>query len=168
MPPCIVDAARVPMDAEQLYRAGEGRIGTNDSLMIDIISQRSAEHLQAVSQAYKAHHKHHNLEEAIKHETSGDYMHALIALCTPRPIFVAQRVHDAVHGLGTFLQLSYLTFDLGTNDSLLVRMFCFNDKRVLMLAATEYQRMFGHAMAHAIEHDTSGDYKHLLLRLLRL
>ena len=166
MPPCVVDAARVEIDANQLYRAGEGRLGTNDALLIDIVSQRSAEHLQAVSQSYSRMHHGHNIEQAIKHETSGDYQFALLSLCTPRPIWVAQRIHDSVYGLGSALHFYMSLYFQGTNDSLLVRQFCLNDKRILQLAAVEYRRMFSHDMEHDIHHDTSGDYKKLLIRLL--
>lgn len=109
MPPCVVDAARVEMDSKQLYRAGEGRLGTNDTLLIDIISQRSAEHLQAVSQAYARQHHGHTIEHAIRSETSGDYQFALLALVTPRPIYVAQRIHDAVFGLGNKVPTTFVT-----------------------------------------------------------
>eukprot|EP00727_Mastigamoeba_balamuthi_P002327 m51a1_g12091 putative annexin-b11-like isoform x2 (329) ;mRNA; r:4190-5415 len=153
MPPGMIDASRVEADADALYRAGEKRWGTNDDVFIDIISQRSAEHLQAVSQAYARRHGH-SLERAIEKETSGDYRDSLIALCTPRPVWVAKRVHDAVDGIGT-------------NDSLLVRMFAFNDKPQLMMADAIYKQKYGKSMAHDVGKDTSGDYKHLLLRILR-
>ena len=87
-------------DAEALYQAGEGRLGTTDSVFIDIFSRSSAEHLQAVSTIYQRSHKKHTLEQAVKSETSGDYQKALLALCTPRAVHVAQRIHDAVKGLG--------------------------------------------------------------------
>eukprot|EP01105_Mastigella_eilhardi_P006002 TRINITY_DN17637_c0_g1_i1.p1 TRINITY_DN17637_c0_g1~~TRINITY_DN17637_c0_g1_i1.p1 ORF type:complete len:413 (-),score=118.00 TRINITY_DN17637_c0_g1_i1:81-1319(-) len=153
MPPGQVDPTRVEAEAHALYHAGEHRLGTNEGVFIDIISRSSAEHLQLVSQAYARHH-HHSLEKAIEKETSGDFCTTLIALCTPRPTFVARRVNDAIRGLGT-------------NDSLLVRMFSFNNKPLLHMAAAEYQRMYGHSMEQAVCSDTSGPYRDLLVRLLR-
>jgi hypothetical protein len=150
MPPGVVDPSRVEHDADILYRAGEKRWGTDDGVFIDIISSRSAEHLQAVSQAYKVRHGH-SLEKAIEKETSGDFCYTLLAFCTPRPVYTAKRVHDAIHGVGT-------------NDSLLVRMFAMNDKPTLMAAAAVYRTMYGKDMAHSVANDTSGDYKRLLLR----
>ncbi|KAH3743040.1 annexin VII [Pelomyxa schiedti] len=153
MAPGHVDASRVDRDAAALYKAGEGRPGTNDDTFIEIISGSSAEHLQAVSEAYKKLGKHHSIEEAIKNETSGDFMHALIALCTPRAKYMAQRVHDAISGLGT-------------NDASLVRLFCFNGKEVIQAAAEEYHKMFKHTIDQDIRGDTSGDYRDLLLYLV--
>jgi annexin A7/11 len=152
MPPGVVDAARVECDVDRLYRAGEKRLGTDDDTFIDIITGSSAEHLQAVSAAYMARHGHF-LERAIEKETSGDYRKALLAFCTPRPVYVAQRVHDAVHGAGT-------------KDSLLVRMFAMNGRPTFMHAAAAYERLFQRSMAHDVAKDTSGDYKSLLLCLL--
>lgn len=101
MAPGKVDINLAEKEADQLYKAGEGRLGTDDSVFINIIAKSSAEHLQAISAIYQKKYKKHTLEQAIKSETSGDYQRALLALCTPRPVYVAQRVHDAVHGAGT-------------------------------------------------------------------
>ncbi|KAH3765934.1 annexin VII [Pelomyxa schiedti] len=153
MLPGHVEHSLVEKDAEKLYKAGEGRLGTNEEAFIEVLSRSSAAHIQAVSQHYEKHHKHHSLETAIKSETSGDFEHVLLALCTPRPTYVAQRIYDAVNGLGT-------------NDSLLIRMFCINDRAMIHAAAAEFLRLYGKPMERAIRGDTSGDYKDLLLHLL--
>jgi annexin A7/11 len=154
MPPGMVDVARAEADADALYRAGEKRLGTDDSTFIEIISRSSAEHLQQVSAVYARKHGH-PLEKAIESETSGSFRKTLLAFCTPRPKYVAVRIHDAIHGIGT-------------NDSLLIRMVAFNEKPILAAAAAVYLEMYKHKLADDLKGDTSGNYQRLILRLLRL
>ncbi|KAJ1393730.1 Annexin [Sesbania bispinosa] len=49
-----LDDAIVQQDAQQLYKAGEKRIGTDEKVFIKIFSERSSAHLAAVSSAYRA------------------------------------------------------------------------------------------------------------------
>ncbi|KAH3763857.1 annexin A5 [Pelomyxa schiedti] len=154
MPPDHVDHSKIETDSEALFKAGEGRFGTDEDVFIDIMSRSSAAHLQAVSAHYHKHHKNHTLEHAISSETSGSFKHTLLGLCTPRPLYVAERLHDAIAGIGT-------------NDSVLIRMFCLNEKPILHAAAGEYMRLYGETLVEAINGDTSGDYRELLVMLLR-
>lgn len=152
MPPGFVDPAHVETDAEALYHAGEGKLGTSDSVFIEIFTRSSPEHLQAVSQAYLKK-RGHTLRKAVKKETSGDYQRALCTLMTPRPYYWAKRIHDAIEGAGT-------------NDSLLIRMFAWGDKPLLQAASARYAAKYHKTLEPAISSDTSGDYKKLLVRLL--
>lgn len=152
MAPGMVDQSRVAMDADILWKAGEHRLGTDDETFIDIFSRSSAAHLQAVSALYAQKHGH-PLEKGVRKETSGDYCNLLLALATPRPVWIANRIWDATAGIGT-------------NDSLLIRMVLLNDRPTLALAKAEYSRMYHHDLMHDVKNDTSGDYKHLLIELL--
>eukprot|EP00727_Mastigamoeba_balamuthi_P001582 m51a1_g11420 putative annexin b11 isoform a (520) ;mRNA; f:2700-5028 len=152
MPPGTVDQSRVQFDAEELYHAGEGRWGTTDHVFVEILTRSSAEHMQAVSLVYRQHNGH-GIEKAIEKETSGDYMRALLALATPRGQYVARRIHEAVCGLGT-------------NDSLLIRMFLMNE--YYLPEVTHWYKMFyGESLEHAVRDDTSGHYKKFLVALMR-
>lgn len=152
MPPGFVDAPRVQSDCDALYRAGEGRIGTDDRTFLEIITRGSVEHLQAISALYRGR-KGRSIEDAIKKETSGDYMHSLLALATPRAAYAAERIHDAIAGLGT-------------NDSLLCRMFLLNEA-YLPEVARWYQSKYGRSLDSAVRGDTSGDYKKFLCAMLQ-
>eukprot|EP01106_Pelomyxa_sp_JSP_P007706 TRINITY_DN2246_c0_g1_i21.p1 TRINITY_DN2246_c0_g1~~TRINITY_DN2246_c0_g1_i21.p1 ORF type:complete len:219 (+),score=74.81 TRINITY_DN2246_c0_g1_i21:177-833(+) len=153
MAPGMTNPGIAEAEAFELYQAGERRLGTNDSVFINICTRSSAEHLQLVSAAYAAKHKH-SLKKAIKKETSGDFCRALCALCTPRVPYIAKRIHEAVARIGT-------------NDSLLVRMFGMYDKAVLAAVDAWYSRKYSHSIEHDVRGDTSGDFKRLLVRLLR-
>jgi len=101
----------VDSDAEALYKGGEGKWGTDDKLFVQIFTERSFEHLQAVNQRY-TEKRGHDLVHAIKHETTGWYKVALLS-CLLSPItYWTERCHEAIAGLGT-------------DDKLLVR--CFSE-----------------------------------------
>jgi len=143
-----VEAAR---DAEQLYAGGEKRWGTDDTLFIMTLTQRSPAHIEAINRHYTIHHKH-SVIEAIKKETSGDYENALVALATPKVQYIAHRLYNSMKGLGT-------------NDLVLIYHLCTTYPLGPVKAA--YQSIHGHSLESDISGDTSGDYKRLLLEIVR-
>eukprot|EP01112_Ceratiomyxa_fruticulosa_P008784 TRINITY_DN2276_c0_g1_i1.p1 TRINITY_DN2276_c0_g1~~TRINITY_DN2276_c0_g1_i1.p1 ORF type:complete len:302 (-),score=64.28 TRINITY_DN2276_c0_g1_i1:103-1008(-) len=147
------DFATVEVDAHELYSKGEGRPGTNDHFFVHFFTSKSPAHIFEVDRAYTAK-RGHGLVRAIKNETSGDYKNLLIALATPHAAYWAQRIHDAVAGLGT-------------NDTLLQRAFILNDKDILQQIAQVYSALYGKSMAEHVKDDTSGWYGKLLQALMR-
>jgi len=144
----------IDSDAEALYKAGEGKWGTDEITFIDILSTRSFEHIKLIDQKYTAS-RGHGLEHAIKSETSGWFKVALISTITNPLDYWAQRCHDAIAGLGT-------------DDKLLVRCFSENSKPFLVEVARHYEVKFGKTLISDIEGDTSGHYRQLLEALLDL
>jgi hypothetical protein len=138
--------------AEKLYKAGEGKLGTDETVFIDIIAKKSPEFLGRVSDYYKAKHKH-TLEQAIKSETSGYFEDALVGLLKPRLTFIADRVFAAMDGAGT-------------DDTCLVYFFSILPKHEIQEVARILQARHNKSMAEMIKGDTSGDYKALLLALI--
>eukprot|EP01091_Cochliopodium_minus_P012963 TRINITY_DN4059_c0_g1_i1.p1 TRINITY_DN4059_c0_g1~~TRINITY_DN4059_c0_g1_i1.p1 ORF type:complete len:317 (+),score=75.57 TRINITY_DN4059_c0_g1_i1:26-952(+) len=150
----VVEPEKIEHDVEILYKAGEGRWGTDETAFIDILTSRSHEHLLLVNKRYEEKHKS-SLKKAIKKETSGWFKTALLANITLPQTYWAKRINDAIKGIGT-------------NDSLLIRCFSINSKILLVEAAKEYHRLFKVSLESAIKGDTSGDYSKLLLTLLDL
>jgi len=138
--------------AEKLYKAGEGKLGTDETVFIDIIAKKSPEFLARVSDYYKAKHKH-SLEQAIKSETSGYFEDALVGLLKPKLTFIADRVFAAMDGAGT-------------DDTCLVYYFSILPKNEIQEVARILQARHNKSMAEMIKGDTSGDYKALLLALI--
>jgi len=101
------EAARV---AEQLYKAGEGKLGTDEDTFTEILTTYSPAFLKRVSHHYADKHKH-SLEMAVKKETSGDYEDILVALLKNKYEFFADRFWKATHGLGT--DEKFLCYALG-------------------------------------------------------
>jgi len=140
--------------AETLYRAGEGRLGTDDSIFVDVFTRRSSAFLQRVGFYYSQTHKRHTLQTAIKKETSGHYKSLLMALSKPRYEFYADRLYKAMHGLGT-------------DDNALIYLFSLLTKAELKQVENIFRQKRNKTLQSMIRGDTSGNYEKLLLELLR-
>jgi len=150
--PNMIDPARAASDAESFYRAGEGRLGTNERAYINLIAGNSREQLFLMDQNYRKSHPK-GMEHAIQSETSGHFRDTLLACITSPDKYFAARIKDAVEGAGT-------------NDLSLITAFVANDRPQLQMIATAYQNLYGTSMAKRVADDVSGDYKKILLALL--
>jgi hypothetical protein len=147
-----VDDEQAQAVAEKLYKAGEGKLGTDEAVFVDIIAKKSPEFLAKVSDFYKAKHKH-SLEQAVKSETSGYFEDTLVGLLKTRLVFIADRIFKAMDGAGT-------------DDTCLVYFFSVLSKKEIQEVARIFQQRHQKSMAEVIKGDTSGDYRNLLLALL--
>jgi len=148
----VLDDSRAHAIAEELYKAGEHRIGTNDSKFIDVLTTFSPYFLDRVNHHYTRLYKN-SLYKAIEKETSGDYMNALIACAKPPDIYFADRLHDAMKGIGT-------------DDWGLIYIFAVHDKAQLKHIAKVFTDRGHGNLALDIERDTSGNYRKTLVSLL--
>jgi len=138
--------------AEKLYKAGEGKLGTDEKVFVDIIAKRSPHFLARVSELYQVKHKH-TLEQAIKSETSGYFEDTLIGLTKRREVFIADRLFKAMDGLGT-------------DDTCLVFFFSLLSKEDMCNVAQIFQQRHKKTLLDMVKGDTSGDYRNLLTALL--
>jgi len=152
-PPGVVDPIAAATAAETFYKAGEGRLGTNERAYINIIASNSREQLLLIDENYRRAHPKGGLEHAIKSETSGRFCDTLLACITPPDRYFAARIKEAVDGLGT-------------NDLSLVTAFVANERPQLQMIATAYRNMYQKDMGKRVADDVSGDYKKLLMALL--
>lgn len=141
-------------DAEVIYKAGEGKWGTDDKTFVEIFTARSFEHLQLLSKKYETK-RGHDLHHAIKSETSGWYKTALLACITKPTDYWAERCHQAIARLGT-------------DDKELVRCFSENSKPFLQEVSKTYERDYKKSLFEAVKGDTGGHYRILLEALLDL
>jgi hypothetical protein len=148
----VVNERNAEADADAFYRAGEKKLGTDDSKFIEILTTRSVAHLAAMDRYYVAKHKH-GIARAIEKETSGDYKDALIACTQPWHIYFADRIRYAIKGAGT-------------DDRGLIYAFSVNDKSQLALIAKTFRERHGRSIVKDVEGDTSGDYRKLLLAVM--
>jgi len=149
-----IKQGEIASDSEKLYKGGEAKWGTDDKLFIELLSKRSHEHLQKVSEHYGKQHKL-GLEHAISSETSGWYKSALLTCIQTPEIHWAKRCNQAIKGLGT-------------NDSLLVNCFSQCSKPFLHEVAKEYKKIYNVSLEDDVKGDTSGYYGELLATLLDL
>jgi hypothetical protein len=138
--------------AESLYRAGEGKIGTDEAVFIQVLAKRSPDFLARVSEHYKSKHKH-TLEHAVKSETSGYFEDALVGLLKPKYVYAADRLFSAMQGAGT-------------DDVCLCYFFSVMEKNELAEVARIFQIRHSKTLESMIKGDTSGDYRDLLLARL--
>jgi hypothetical protein len=150
----VVRPELVNSDAENLYKAGEGKWGTDETTFIEILTTRSWEHIHLVNQKYKET-RGHDLVHAIKSETSGWFKVALISCLTQPDEYWANRCHEAIAGLGT-------------DDRLLVRCFSENSKPFLQEVSKAYKKIYAKTLEEDVKGDTSGHYRQLLETLLDL
>ncbi|KAL2077635.1 hypothetical protein ACEWY4_027139 [Coilia grayii] len=74
-----VDESKVEKDAKELFAAGEEKFGTDEDKFINILGNRSVEHLRKVFIAYKKI-AGCDIEESIKDECTGNLENVLLAV----------------------------------------------------------------------------------------
>ncbi|XP_057852757.2 annexin D5 [Cryptomeria japonica] len=150
-----LDMSLAEMDAKTLYKAGEGRMGTDEATFIQIFSTRSSAQLAATASIYHNLYKH-DLEKAIKRETSGDFEYALRAIlkCIRNPAkYFAKILYKSMKGIGT-------------NDAALIRVVVTRVEMDMEYIKVEFLNTYGKTLERMISSDTSGDYRAFLLTLV--
>ncbi|KAJ3128784.1 hypothetical protein HK098_003550 [Nowakowskiella sp. JEL0407] len=147
----------ISMDIETLYKAGEGKLGTNENKFIQLFTTRSEAHLREVFRGYESKYRS-SMENAVKKEFSGDIERSLLAIVKAirdRPGYIAELFEEAMKGLGT-------------NDSKLIRLTArHRDPRIMAQVKHAYYAKYGRSLYSAVESETSGDYKKALLTCIK-
>ena len=140
---------------EELYKAGEGKIGTNKTPFVKYFTTLSAEELMLVGKEYHKSYKK-TLINVIDNEISGDlnklFKDIMYALISPSEFF-ARQINGAVKGLGT-------------NDTQLIRSIVSRADVDMDMIKKYYKKLFKVDMAEDIKGDTSGNYQKVLLYLI--
>jgi annexin A7/11 len=144
-----VNAANV---AERFYKAGEGKLGTDEKVFNELLTTHGPLFLDRVNHHYMAKHKH-TLETAIKKETSGHYEDLLVGLTKAPLIYYCDRLYSAIHGAGT-------------DERALNFIFAILDFDELRAVKQLYEQRHKVPLEKAIKGDTSGNYEDLLVALL--
>jgi annexin A7/11 len=147
-----INPAEIHEDVRTLYKAGEGRLGTDEKTFIKILTNKAPWYNQALNQAYKAEHKH-SLEVGIKKEFSGYLKELLIALLTPPFDYWADQLYESMHGAGT-------------NDKELTFIFGYLEKNELKAVEAIFNKRYPKHLKDMIKGDTTGHYEKVLLELL--
>ncbi len=148
-----LEAARA--DSTELLRAGELKVGTDESTFNRILCQRNFPQIRLICQEYEKM-TGNSLEKAIESEFSGDIKDGLIAIVQitrDKHEFFARRLHKSMHGLGT-------------NDRQLIRLVVTRCEIDMGEIKKAFERVFGKTLKSYVKGDTSGDYKHALYNLI--
>uniref|UniRef100_A0A671PE47 Annexin n=1 Tax=Sinocyclocheilus anshuiensis TaxID=1608454 RepID=A0A671PE47_9TELE len=149
-----IDDGLAKSDAKALFEAGENRVGTVCSVLIDVLTTRSEAQLCKIFQHYGKYSKQ-GLAKVLESELHGDLEDCLMALVKSawnKPAFFAEKLHLAMKGLGT-------------NTDTLTRIIVSRSEIDLLKIIQEYKRMYGKPLQEAILQETSGDYEKILLTL---
>lgn len=136
----IVNPQSAQADAQALLRAGELRLGTDESTFNMVLCQRNYAQLQLIFQEY-ARITGHDIEKAIKNEFSGDAEDGFLAVIRSiknQAAFFAKQLNKSMKGLGT-------------NDRQLIRLVVTRCEIDMVEIKREYQAKFGESLADAIK-----------------
>lgn len=150
-----VDYQKAQADAQRLYQAGEGHLGTDESCFNMILATRSFPQLQATMGAY-SQIANRDLLSSIDREFSGNVesgLKAILKCAQSRPAFFAERLYHAMKGAGT-------------DDSALVRIVVTRSEIDLVQIKQMFTQMYQKTVGTMISSDTSGDYRRLLLAIV--
>lgn len=149
-----VNMQTVEQDAQRLYQAGEGKLGTDESSFNLVLASRSFPHLKAVSEAYARVSKR-DLLSAIGREFSGhieDGLKAILHCAINRPAYFAERLYKSMKGAGT-------------KDSTLIRVVVTRSEIDLVQIKQAFVQMYQTSLSSMIAGDTSGDYRKMLVAI---
>ncbi|XP_037074227.1 annexin A13-like [Pollicipes pollicipes] len=151
-----VDVKKAAAQAQDLYKAGEKKLGTNEAVFRDIFASESLPQLLAIEREYETISKR-TLQEAIKSELSGGFQKALLiilAVAKDKIEYYADSLYDSMQGVGT-------------DDKTLIRIVVSRSELDLGAIKAKYLDKYGKKLDHSIERETSGPYKNALLALVR-
>ncbi|KAM7348083.1 annexin B10-like [Cochliomyia hominivorax] len=154
-PAGTVDPEKAKEQAEALYNAGEAKLGTDEEVFNRIMSHGSFAQLRLVFEEYK-NVSGQTIEQAIKHEMSGELHEAMMAIveCVQSPpAFFANRLFKAMDGMGT-------------DDTTLIRIIVSRSEIDLGNIKEEFERIYNRTLVSAVKSETSGDYKRALCALI--
>ncbi|TNN06509.1 Annexin A7 isoform 1 [Schistosoma japonicum] len=150
-----VDTNLVRRDVEDLYKAGESKIGTDESKFIHILVSRSYSHLRAVFDEYTSHGKR-NMADALKSEMHGHTLDALLSIVRciqSKPRYFAAKLLKAIKAPGT-------------DDKTLIRIIVSRCEVDMGQIKREFLSLNGKTLETCIHDKTSGEYRQLLLALI--
>ncbi|XP_041930711.1 annexin A6 isoform X1 [Alosa sapidissima] len=150
----VVHEDLVEEDAQALFAAGEEQWGTDESIFIMLLGNRSVTHLRLVFDEYQKIAEK-SIEDSIKSELSGDFerlMLAVVQCIRSVPMFFARRLYKSMKGLGTA-------------DNTLIRIMVSRAETDMLDIRECFRLRYEKSLHHMIQDDTSGEYKRTLLKL---
>eukprot|EP01018_Ginkgo_biloba_P011764 Gb_23923 [translate_table: standard] len=150
-----VDIHIAKCDAKRLYEAREGRVGTDEATMIEILSKRSVPQLRATIVCYKQIYGH-DITKAFNKETSGEFEDALritVKCLYSPPKYFAKVLHTAIKGQST-------------DESVLTRVMVTRAEGDMEEIRKVYRERYQTTLEQAIKEETAGHYRSFLLALV--
>lgn len=151
-----VDTDKAKVQAQDLYNAGEKKLGTNEAVFRQLFSHESLPQLLAIADEYEKISEK-TLKEAIESEIGGGFQQALLIIldvAKDKIEYYADLLYNSMQGVGT-------------DDKVLIRIVLSRSELDLGDIKARYLQKYGKTLEHSIERETSGPYKDALLMLVR-
>ncbi len=139
-------------DAQALRKAMKG-LGTDEKAIIKIVANRTNAQRLEIKEVYEKTFNR-DLIKDLKSELSGNFEDAVLALFVPPIDFEVQQLNKAMKGLGT-------------NEDTLIEIIASRDEPRLEKIKLKYKEQYDISLEDAIEKETSGNFKKLLIALLQ-
>ncbi|XP_067680804.1 uncharacterized protein [Haliotis asinina] len=139
-------------EVEKLHKAMDG-FGTDEQVIIDVISNKSNEQRQLLKKKYKEKYKK-DLMKDLESELRGDFEELVLALMMEPTEYDAHCIHEAVKGLGTC-------------EGTLIGILCTRSGKDIKAIKEHYRRAYTSDLENDIRSDTSGEFEELLVQLLK-
>lgn len=146
-----VDEERAMADARAIFQAGKGQMGTDESVISEVLTTRSHAQLRATFKAYYEL-ANEDIEKAIRREAMGhvqDGWLACVGIAKNMAEFYADGIHEALKGIGT-------------RDSMLIRIIVSRSEVDLGRIREVYTRKYGTPLEVSIKKNCSGYYCKML------
>lgn len=152
-----VNPQDIDRDVMELYKATEGKVGTDELLVCNLLTQRNNAQIAAIAHTYKQKFTK-DLESVIKKEFSGHMEDALLfqlRTATDKAMRDAMLLEDAMAGAGT-------------KDALLTQRIVriHWDRNHMQQVKGAYQHKYRRSLVSKVKSETSGDYEKLLVACL--
>ncbi|XP_078613924.1 annexin A6-like [Branchiostoma floridae x Branchiostoma japonicum] len=151
-----VDEGLAEEDATEIYDAGEGQRGTDESKFNSVLALRSFPHLRVMFDKY-LELSGNSIDNMIDEECDGaikDGYMAIVYCVRNIPGFFAKRINDACKGIGT-------------DDSTLIRCVVSRSEIDLQQVKEVFETRYGRPLSEAIKDECGGDYKNMLLAIVK-
>jgi len=151
-----VDNEVAKEDAVELFNAGINRFGTDESKFNSILCSRSYRHLKMVFAEYKLV-AGEDVEKSIRSEMSGELELGFISIVKRiknTPTYFAEELYKSMKGLGT-------------DDDQLVRIIVWRSEIDLVEIKGAFASLYAKSLHEYIREDTSGDFRSLLLTIIK-
>ncbi|XP_046366105.2 uncharacterized protein LOC124141953 isoform X2 [Haliotis rufescens] len=139
-------------EVEKLHKAMDG-FGTDEQVIIDVISNKSNEQRQLLKKKYKEKYKK-DLMKDLESELRGDFEELVLALMMEPTEYDAHCLHEAVKGPGT-------------SEATLIGILCTRSGKDIKAITEHYRRAYTSDLENDIRSDTSGEFEELLVQLLK-
>jgi len=152
----IPDPSLAELDAKDLSEAGPNRFGTEDPVFNALLASRGYDHLKLVFAEYRVE-AYEDIGESIRSEMIGEnqeiYLQIVNMIRRPTACF-AEALFKIMKGVGT-------------DDDELIRVIVWRSEIDLEEIKVEFGRLLDRSLSDFISDETSGDYRSLLLAIVK-